>query len=567
MKRTWRLLPSLTAALLSVVAGQAVAQAPATAPPAILSLKQTAERAYDAGEWPAAVTGYGQLVRLNPDDGDAWLRLGRARLYVRDCRGAIGAYSAGIELGFADRARGPYSLARMYAQCGEREKALQQLRRSLDQGYPERMEIAGDEAFAGLSRDPEFQALVNPPASPADRIGGWGADLDYLTSEIRRIHYTYRTSPLPAAYLEGATRFRSAISAMSDTEATLSLQRLLATLGDGHTLVYPFGMERGQLHSVPVQFYLFKDGLYVIVAAQNPESLVGRRVVRIGALSADEALERVASYVSRDNRQGVAWIGPAYLAIAELLHAIGACPDPGRVVLTIEDRRGRRTRISLAASADPLRPEDLALSLPPTGLATEPPYLRNSARNFWFEERPDGLVYVQFNRVLDADTESIAAFSNRLQEALARPSVRGVILDVRRNNGGDATLMVPLLDTMVWFEREKGPGSIATIIGRNTFSAAQNFVSYLDMTTATVFIGEPTGSRPVHIGDQAMFRLPYSGVIGSIAPELHQDSLARDNRAWISPDVPVTPTYEDYAAGRDPALDIAAAVLTSRRRP
>jgi hypothetical protein len=103
------------------------------------------------------------------------------------------------------------------------------------------------------------------------------------------------------------------------------------------------------------------------------------------------------------------------------------------------------------------------------------------------------------------------------------------------------------------------------IIGRNTFSAAQNFTSYLDMLTDVIFVGEPTSSRPVHVGDEAMVRLPYSGIVGSIAAYLHHDAISRDARVWIAPDAPVGLSWADYAAGKDPALDAAVAILSRSR--
>lgn len=39
-------------------------------------------------------------------------------------------------------------------------------------------------------------------------------------------------------------------------------------------------------------------------------------------------------------------------------------------------------------------------------------------------------------------------------------------------------------------------GALFVIIGRNTFSAAQNSATLLDRHTHAVFVGEPTGSRP-----------------------------------------------------------------------
>ena len=90
-------------------------------------------------------------------------------------------------------------------------------------------------------------------------------------------------------------------------------------------------------------------------------------------------------------------------------------------------------------------------------------------------------------------------------EASARSCTR-LILDLRRNNGGEATLTPPLLRTLAWFEAEHGPRSIVVLIGRNTFSAAQVFLTRLLTLTDPMLVGEPTGSRPYHVGDEAAIR-------------------------------------------------------------
>lgn len=77
------------------------------------------------------------------------------------------------------------------------------------------------------------------------------------------------------------------------------------------------------------------------------------------------------------------------------------------------------------------------------------------------------------------------------------------------------------------------------------------------------FVGEPTGSKPRHFGDEAEFVLPYSSAMGQLAPGEHVDSLYRDDRVWIAPAIPASLASEDYFAGRDPALDAAIQAVSA----
>ena len=50
-------------------------------------------------------------------------------------------------------------------------------------------------------------------------------------------------------------------------------------------------------------------------------------------------------------------------------------------------------------------------------------------------------------------------------------------------------------------------GKFVVIIGRRTFSAAQNLATRLDLKTNAVFVGEATGSKPNHYGETHVARL------------------------------------------------------------
>ena len=57
------------------------------------------------------------------------------------------------------------------------------------------------------------------------------------------------------------------------------------------------------------------------------------------------------------------------------------------------------------------------------------------------------------------------------------------------------------------------------------------------------------------VGEENEFKLPYSGVRGSISNRYWQDSDPWDERQWITPDLPVELTLDAYVEGHDPALE------------
>jgi len=95
----------------------------------------------------------------------------------------------------------------------------------------------------------------------AARVAGWRADVDSLLALIRGRHWRFRDAPLPTELTERARKLRNDVPALDDERIVVEMQALLATLRDGHTLLYPFGMQRGGLSHLPITLYEFDDGL------------------------------------------------------------------------------------------------------------------------------------------------------------------------------------------------------------------------------------------------------------------------------------------------------------------
>ena len=82
--------------------------------------------------------------------------------------------------------------------------------------------------------------------------------------------------------------------------------------------------------------------------------------------------------------------------------------------------------------------------------------------------------------------------------------------------------------------------------------------------TNPIIVGEPSGSKPNHIGEAGWFKLPYSGLMGLISTQFHQTSKAEDNRKWIAPHIPISLSSIDYFNGNDKALNIINEVIKEK---
>ena len=388
------------------------------------------------------------------------------------------------------------------------------------------------------------------PAAAQERAAEWRDDIRALASQLEQVHPRFKACGLTPDLRRGFDDLAARAGALRDEEITIGIQRLLAQAGDGHTLLWPFGMKRGQLMRIPVGLWQFDDGLYVIRSAR-PE-IVGKRVVKIGSLGAAEVMERLEPYISHDNVNQLRWAAPLYATFTDLLVATGAVPERGRAALTLEGGG------EVVFEAVPVDPDDLETKLvAPPGVAP-PMVFAHRHEKFWSTRLPGGALYVQVNAIDDAKEQTLAAFGTDLRNQLA--GTRKLVLDLRLNNGGEASKANELLKTLIAFD--VSGGRIAVLIGRMTFSAAQTLATRLDEWTAAQFVGEPTGSRPNHYGNERPFKLPHSGLRGTIASGLNQPVTARDTRTAIEPDVAVPLLAADYFRGADPALDAAVQLLS-----
>src|SRR5262249_3854827 len=162
--------------------------------------------------------------------------------------------------------------------------------------------------------------------------------------------------------------------------------------------------------------------------------------------------------------------------------------------------------------------------------------------------------YFQFNRVRNDDKESLAKFTERLMKFVGENDVQKLVIDMRWNNGGDTFLGHPLLLRLIGNDKVNRQGKLFVLIGRRTYSAAQNMATYFERYTNATFVGEPTGSSPNSIGEEAPITLPYSKVMANVSHLFWQSSWPQDQRVWLAPQIYLPPTFADFRAGRDPAL-------------
>ena len=410
-------------------------------------------------------------------------------------------------------------------------------------------------ASPGSSATP-LAASVTPTLSPVpspslDRVAGWRADIDALLAARESLHPDPWHGMARADWVAAADAVKARIPELTDDAALVELVRLAAMPGwngrDGHTGI--FLTPGSGVHAYPLRMWRFTDGL-VITAARAPyEDLVGSRVTAIGGRPIDEVLRLVEPLSPRDNDSSLLAFAPRYAGVSEILAGLGVIDRAGPALFSVVGRDGKARDVTI----DPITvDEDVAwhggqpLRLPPT----DAPWLRDQAKTLWWSYLADHrTLFVQYNSV----ESGINGVADEILARAQQDDVARVVVDLRHNGGGDNTTMGPLEDVL----RDPAinrPGRLVVLIGRITFSAAANFATDLEQSSAATFAGEAMGGSPNLYGDAREVALPYGDQSVFVATRYWQRSTPEDQRITIEPDIAADLSSADYFAGHDPVL-------------
>ncbi len=222
-----------------------------------------------------------------------------------------------------------------------------------------------------------------------------------------------------------------------------------------------------------------------------------------------------------DNASTLPGLAPHFALVSEVLDGLHVTDGADPVEFTFERPGGERVTIDLdpisareygAAFADPHYGHYPSI-LP---AAPRPLYLASSAKLMWARTLAGGrAVYMGYNVVVSPpDT-----FLRKITRLVSRPSVRRVIVDVRRNGGGDNTTYGAL---MTLFETPRVDPAVSTCSSGARRSPRPPTSPRRSTATRATIVGEPTGGGVEAYGDVTAVVLPTTGWNVNVATRYHE---------------------------------------------
>ncbi len=205
----------------------------------------------------------------------------------------------------------------------------------------------------------------------------------------------------------------------------------------------------------------------------------------------------------------------------------------------------------------------------------------------------DGLIYI---KIANFDSDNTVSGFMKLFDELDLSSVKGIVLDIRFNPGGNDQNAWPILgafidepvQSMIWKSPRYVPallawgnepewetgflgseyiqprdgkrysGPLVVLTGHSTYSTAEDFLIPLDYTERAVLVGEITAGST---GNPHRVQLPGGGNFRVVTLK----TLYPDGKEWvgkgIEPDIVVQKTRQDVFDGKDPVLEKGIDVL------
>ena len=134
---------------------------------------------YARRSYRRAIKQYKKALKITPNSASIYSNLGTAQFARKKYNEAVKSYQVALSLdpevfehrgaygtllqerSVGEKAKFHYFMARTYAQAGYNDRALQYLRKALEEGFKDRQKMMEDSEFAKLRETPEFQELMN----------------------------------------------------------------------------------------------------------------------------------------------------------------------------------------------------------------------------------------------------------------------------------------------------------------------------------------------------------------------------------------------------------------------
>lgn len=380
----------------------------------------------------------------------------------------------------------------------------------------------------------------------------WLEDINFYASELPKRHKNLFFHLPQKQFEKEVSQIKNNVSNLSDDEITVALITLTAKIGDAHTTVW---QSEKNFRTFPVSVFLFKEGWYVLGADEKYKEILGTKLVKVENTPIDEVMKKVSEVIAAENKYWLWSNLNSDFQTAEILQAKGIIRNKETATFTFLGRDGKEFSTKINSVA----PQDLS-NIKPARFADQietPLANQNSKSFYWFKYLPDSkTLFIAYNRCVEEEGKPFAKFVEDAFTVADREKAEKIVVDLRRNGGGNSAIMRPLIEALKARPQMTEKGKLFVLMGRNTFSSGFMNARELKVYNNALWIGEPSGQNPNAYGEVKSFELPNFKLKINYSTKFFELATG-ETRGFLPVNVEVDRTFKDFAAGRDVTLETA----------
>ncbi len=385
-----------------------------------------------------------------------------------------------------------------------------------------------------------------------DRNAKWKKDLSYLEEALPKKHENLFFKISKDQFHKDISDLKNSVDKSNDDEIVAGIYKIMASIGDAHSSAYK---KSSKLY--PVQFYCFKDGIYVINTTSEYKKALYSKLVKINGVDIEKVKQAIIPLIVAENEAMIKKSIPNYLSNSEILHGIKVAPGIEKSVFTFENDNGEIFDVNVKSV---YRGKGGKQIVSESYDSSYPLYMQKPNSNYWYKYLDrEKTLYFKYNQCLpDADEKApkIEDFIADMLNFIDKHPVDKFVIDMRDNGGGTDKYILPIIDKLK-NNKLNNKNSLFVIVGRRTFSAAMTDAVLLKKQTSATFVGESTSAKPNHYGSAKDFVLPNSKISIGYSTQLNKSDgdNSEDTSSTFVPDKTIEISIKDYVNKKDPILD------------
>ncbi|NRF37745.1 S41 family peptidase [Pedobacter foliorum] len=321
----------------------------------------------------------------------------------------------------------------------------------------------------------------------------------------------------------------------------VELFKLTQSIGDEHTFI-----EVDFTKILPIQFELFKEGLFVVGVDSANASVLNSKLESINGHPLSEVLARFKEIIQHENPSYFDDRLLQHLNNPVLLNGLELIDNDSTATFALSNSSGQIQKITLR----PVAGKDVTrLNLARSGGSL---LSHKEKSNYWFDYNADEkILYFNYSECREHQQYPFAKFSEELFPIIDGQKPEKIILDLRYNGGGSSAILNPFIEKISGSYLNK-KGKFFVLIGKKTFSSAVMNAVDLKKNSNAIFIGQATSGNINHYGEVRGFSLPKSKIVVAYSTKYWE--RWKGKKGPLKPDRDVKYSIKNYTAGKDEAL-------------